>query len=269
MITMHKYFITGTNTNVGKTYIAVELLKFFRDLGLTTVGLKPVAAGCELTAEGLRNADALLLQQHATCQLPYHAVNPIALAEPIAPHIAAEKQNIMLSAMGLAQHCHSILDVGSLGCHSKDEKHIAKSESNIYKPLSCCIVEGAGGWLVPLNATETMADVAKLLGFPVILVVGMELGCINHALLTYNSILATGLKVAGWVANCRQQSSNPSAAKVLLKNQSACMHALQENIASLQERIAAPLLSVVEDGGTADFSELCCIINAESNVDFN
>lgn len=234
MIAKHRYFITGTNTNVGKTYIAVELLKFFREHGLVTVGLKPVAAGCELIKEGLRNADALLLQQHSTYQLPYSSINPIALAEPIAPHIAAEKQNTTLNAIDLAKHCHSILDI---------------------KSLDCCIVEGAGGWLVPLNSNETMADFAKLLGFPVILVVGMELGCINHALLTYNAILATGLKVAGWIANCRQQSAT-AMVKTHTKNKNSYMLALQENIESLQNRIAAPLLCVVEEGGAAYFSHI-------------
>jgi len=226
----HNYFITGTNTGVGKTYIAVAMLKYFGNLGLQTLGLKPVASACEPTVAGLRNEDALLLQQYATCKLTYAEINPFAFAEPIAPHIAATKTGVELSVEKLiAQHKAVVANVS---LSSVDPLHMETG-------VDCCIVEGAGGWLVPLNAQETIADFAVALGFPVVLVVSIELGCINHALLTYNSIIASGAQVAGWVANCRQ----------------ADMLAAAENIASIAARIAAPLLSIVKHGAMVDFAD--------------
>jgi len=200
------FFITGTDTDVGKTLVAAGLLLAAKNTGFTTAALKPVAAGCEKTAEGLRNSDAVLLQSVITQTLAYEQINPIALEAAIAPHLAAQQENRSLSADRLAGFCRGVLNSAEV-----------------------TIVEGAGGWRVPINPRETMADLAKNLQLPVILVVGMRLGCLNHALLSFEAIVRDGLLVAGWVANCID----------------ADMPALQENISSLQSRLPVPCLAVV------------------------
>lgn len=200
------FFITGTDTNVGKTLIAAGLLVAAKNKGLTTAALKPVAAGCEQTAEGLRNADALLLQSVITQPLAYDQINPYALEAAIAPHIAAQLEKRSLSVDRLSGFCRGVLTSANF-----------------------TLLEGAGGWRVPINARETLADLAKNLQLPVILVVGVRLGCINHALLTFEAIVRDGLPVAGWVANCVD----------------AEMPALQENIDSLRARLPVPCLGVV------------------------
>lgn len=200
------FFVTGTDTNVGKTLVAAGLLLAAKEKGYTTAALKPVAAGCEKTAEGLRNSDALILQSVITQKLYYEQINPIALEAAIAPHIAAQQEKRSLSADRLAGFCRGVL---------------ASAEVTL--------VEGAGGWRVPINPRETLADLAKNLQLPVILVVGIRLGCLNHALLTFEAIVRDGLPVAGWVANCMD----------------ADMPALQENIESLRTRLPVPCLAVV------------------------
>lgn len=175
----HKYFIAGTDTDVGKTLIACGILEKARQQGLKTAAVKPVAAGCEQTSEGLRNGDALALQDAMTLDLSYAEVNPVAFEPPIAPHIAAMQENKQLSVPRLAGFCSGVL----------------------MQPCDLVLVEGAGGWRVPLNPRETLANLAMELNLPVILVVGMKLGCINHALLSVEAIERDGLKVAGWVAN--------------------------------------------------------------------
>jgi dethiobiotin synthetase len=202
----HAFFIAGTDTDVGKTLIAAGLLVAAKQGGLSTSALKPVAAGCEQTEAGLRNADALLLQSVITEPLMYEQVNPIALAAAIAPHIAAQQEKRSLSVSRLVGLCRGVL-------HS----------------AQFTLVEGAGGWRVPINPRETLADVARELNLPVILVVGMRLGCINHALLTVEAIQRDGLQLAGWVANTLD----------------ADMPVLQENIETLRQRIQAPCLGVV------------------------
>ncbi|HNN87204.1 MAG TPA: dethiobiotin synthase, partial [Pseudomonadales bacterium] len=154
------FFIAGTDTDAGKTHIACQLLRAAQQRGLRTLSLKPLAAGAENTVEGLRNSDALMLQQASTLQLPYADINPFCFAEAIAPHIAAEKNGARLSAKEIAQRVHQVLNTVD---------------------FDYALIEGAGGWRVPLNETETLADVVKLLNLPVILVVGMKLGCLNHA----------------------------------------------------------------------------------------
>ncbi len=204
--TKKAFFITGTDTNVGKTLIAAGLLVAAKNRGLTTAALKPVAAGCEQTAEGLRNADALLLQSVITQDLAYDQINPYALEAAIAPHIAAQQEKRSLSVDRLSGFCRGV-----------------------FSSANFTLLEGAGGWRVPINARETLADLAKNLQLPVILVVGVRLGCINHALLTFEAIVRDGLPVAGWVANCVD----------------AKMPALQENIDSLRARLPSPCLGVV------------------------
>jgi dethiobiotin synthetase len=202
----HAYFITGTDTNVGKTVIAAALLHKARAAGLTTLGLKPVAAGGSVVNGEFGNEDARWLRELSAPQPAYADVNPAALRAAIAPHIAAEREGRSLDAKTLAEHCRTQA-----------------------KASEFCVVEGAGGWDVPLNDQESMPDLAIAIGYPVILVAGIRLGCINHSLLTVASIQASGLPIAGWIANQIE----------------ADMPALDENIAALSARIDAPLLGRV------------------------
>ena len=205
-MTKKTFFVTGTDTGVGKTFISAGLLLTAKQRGLSTAALKPVAAGCEMTAAGLRNDDALLLQSVITQPLAYEQVNPIALEPAIAPHIAAQQARRVLSVDRLSGFCRGALNQADF-----------------------TLVEGAGGWRVPLNPAETLADLARALRLPVIMVVGIRLGCINHALLTAEAIARDGLLMAGWVANVIDPD----------------MPCQQENIVSLQQRLAAPCLGVV------------------------
>lgn len=210
----HKYFIAGTDTDVGKTLIACGILEKARQQDLKTAAVKPVAAGCEQTSEGLRNGDALALQDAMTLELSYAQVNPVAFEPPIAPHIAAMQENKQLSVARLAGFCSGVL----------------------MQPCDLVLVEGAGGWRVPLNPRETLANLAVDLNLPVILVVGMKLGCINHALLSVEAIERDGLKVAGWVAN----RIDPD------------MSCYEENMMTLRTLIKAPCLGEVPFLAQAD-----------------
>jgi dethiobiotin synthetase len=200
------YFVTGTDTGIGKTVVTLGLMRLLQERGLRVAGMKPVASGCERTPQGLRNEDALQLQRQASMPLDYAEVNPYAFEPPIAPHIAAREAGVRIG-----------LDVIRAGM-----RRLA-----VVSDAVC--VEGVGGWLVPLNERETVADLAGRLGLDVILVVGMRLGCLNHALLTARSIEAAGLPLAGWVANCLPPEPDY----------------LQENITALKSGLSAPLLGVV------------------------
>ncbi|HSC75576.1 MAG TPA: dethiobiotin synthase [Pseudomonadales bacterium] len=200
-------FIAGTDTGVGKTHIACQLLRAAQQQGLRTLGLKPLAAGAEKIDDEWRNEDAVLLQQVATAKLPYTNINPFCFALPVAPHLAAKKTGTSLSAKTIAQHVRNVLD-----------------ETD----FDYAVIEGAGGWRVPLNETETFADVVKLLQVPVILVVGMKLGCINHALLTAEAIKTDGVTLQGWIANDLGNS----------------MSLLEENIATLENLLPAPRIRI-------------------------
>ena len=200
----HSFFIAGTDTDVGKTVVSAGLLCAANNRGLRTIGLKPVAAGCCDTEQGLRNDDALTLQKTASIQLTYEQVNPVALKPAIAPHIAAGREQKRLSAERIAAVCKGAL----------------------MQPADFVIVEGAGGWRVPLNPRETMAHIPKQLGTSVIMVVGMKLGCINHALLTAESIARDGVRLAGWVANCID----------------ADMDCYEENVSTIEAMLRAPLI---------------------------
>jgi dethiobiotin synthetase len=207
------FFITGTDTGVGKTLIATALLQRARDQGKTTLGLKPVAAGCTQLHGEWMNEDAQQLLVASSGQPAYTTVNPVALREAIAPHIAAEQEGRTLCAAELVRHCQPLLGTADF-----------------------TVIEGAGGWLVPLNATETMADIAAGIGCPVVLVVGLRLGCINHALLTAGAIAAAGLRLAGWIGNHIDPDMAAAAA----------------NVATLEQRLAAPLLGRVPYMTTPD-----------------
>lgn len=205
---MKTYFVTGTDTDAGKTFASAALLHRASCLGFQTLAHKPVAAGCEQTPEGLRNSDALTLMAAINeAGVDYEMVNPIALEPAIAPHIAAAESGKALSVSRLTGFARGLM--------------MSKSD--------LLLIEGAGGWRVPLNAQETLADLAKSLKVPVILVVGMKLGCINHALLTVEAIQRDGLTLAGWVAN----QIDPDMAR------------FQENLHTLNQRIPAPLLAKI------------------------
>lgn len=205
---MPAFFVTGTDTDIGKTTVAVALLQAAANQGHSTLGLKPIAAGCDMTAEGLRNADALALMAVSTSpKLIYEEINPIALPEACSPHIAARLANRRITIAQLSGYVR-----GSLSRRA----HLT-------------LVEGAGGWRVPLNDRELLSSLAKELNLPVILVVGLRLGCLNTAILTAEAILRDGLKLAGWVGN-HLASDWPHAA---------------DNIATLTQLLPAPCLGIL------------------------
>ena len=183
------FFVTGTDTEVGKTFVTEALLILLNKKGLLTAGYKPIAAGCDLTAQGLRNQDALALQKHSSIDLSYDEVNPIAFEAPISPHLTAQD----LSKDNTAQPIS--VDTVREGFNCLLQK----------KP-DVLIVEGAGGWRLPLGIDfegqpRYLSEFVVERNLSVILVVGMRLGCLNHAVLTAECIRNDGLKIAGWVAN--------------------------------------------------------------------
>ena len=198
------WFVTGTDTGVGKTAISCALLEAASQSGLRTAAVKPVAAGCD---ENGQNQDALEVMASMTEKLDYHEVNPVALAAAVAPHIAADIDGKRMRASQLAGLCRGVMS----------------------KKVDIVLIEGAGGWRVPINPRETLADVARELQVGVVLVVGMRLGCINHALLTAEAIRRDGLQLAGWVAN---QPESP-------------MDCHQENLNTLRQLLRAPLLGEI------------------------
>ena len=209
----HGFFVTGTDTGVGKTLIACALLHAFKLAGRRVVGMKPVAAGAEHGAEGLINADVRLLRRASSIAAPLALMNPYCFAPPIAPHIAAEQARVTIDLMRIGQ-----------------------AFAQLAAAADVVIVEGVGGFCVPLNRDEDTADLARCLGLPVILVVGLRLGCLNHALLTAQAIRAKGLRLAGWIAN----RIDPA------------MIVAEENIAALAARLGAPLLGEIEFTVTPD-----------------
>lgn len=198
------YFVTGTDTGVGKTLVGCALLHAFAAKGLRVVGMKPVATGVD---ENDHNEDAKKLRAASNVMASYGQINPYCFPHPIAPHIAARNSGVRIELSRILTSYHELT-----------------SQADVV------IVEGIGGFRVPLNERQDSADLAQQMALPVILVVGMRPGCLNHALLTAEVIAACGLRLAGWVANV------PDAG----------MAALRDNIAALQQRLAAPLLGVVE-----------------------
>ncbi len=203
-------FVTGTDTGIGKTRAGVALLRALRARGVRASGMKPVASGCEATADGLRNEDALALIAASDPAPAYSTCNPYAFAPPIAPHLAARAvgDEIVLAPIRVA------FDV-------------------LRARADRVVVEGVGGWMAPLSDSLMQADVARALDLDVVLVVGLRLGCINHALLSARAIEADGCRLAGWIAN----RVDPA------------MAVADDNIATLRARIDAPLLGVLEHGG--------------------
>ncbi|WP_298448325.1 dethiobiotin synthase [uncultured Marinobacter sp.] len=202
------FFVTGTDTGVGKTMVSAAILEAAKAIGKRTLGMKPIASGCDQTPDGLRNDDALMLQRAATESLAYDLVNPIALEPAIAPHVAAVQAGRAVTA----------------------DRLIGFSRGMQMRPADLLLIEGAGGWRVPLNDREVYSAVPRELGVPVLLVVSLKLGCINHALLTAEAILNDGLVLAGWVAN---------------RTESVAMSCEQETLSYLMGQLPTPCLGVI------------------------
>ncbi|MCF6766309.1 dethiobiotin synthase [Thiotrichales bacterium 19S3-7] len=203
---MSSFFITGTDTEVGKTYITTLLLQYFNQKGLSTIAMKPIASSCEENNGKLYNDDALQLQQNMSIKLAYDQVNPFAFQPAIAPHIAAALVNKNLSTNTIYHNINKFLS------YEADIK----------------LIEGAGGWQLPLNEDEVLAEVIAQLQVDVILVIGMKLGCLNHAILTANSIKNLGCRLAGFITNEVTKDKMPY---------------LEENRQSLKSFIDAPYLA--------------------------
>jgi dethiobiotin synthetase len=214
------FFVTGTDTGVGKTVVAAALTRALVARGLRVAVMKPVASGSDPTSEGLRNSDALTLMAAANVTAPYEVVNPYCFLPPISPHIAAREARVEIDLTLL----RSRLDF-------------------LAGAADCVIVEGAGGWLAPLSDTAAMADLAAALSLPVLLTVGLRLGCLNHALLTRESLATRGTALAGWIAN----AIDPHFDRAV------------ENLAALTARLGAPPLACVpfldRGHGPADLSD--------------
>ncbi len=210
------YFVTGTDTGVGKTLVTAALLRRLREAGVVVAGMKPIAAGVIAGPEGPANEDALLLQAESSLRHPYATVNPWLFEPAIAPHIAAAEAG-----------------------RSIDTDRIVAAHERLRADAEIVLVEGAGGFLVPLDADRSCADLPRLLAMDVLLVVGLRLGCLSHALLTAEAIRARGLALAGWIGN----SVDPALAR------------REANIATLAERLAAPCLGIVPWMAKSDVGE--------------
>jgi dethiobiotin synthetase len=199
-------FVTGTDTGVGKTVIACALVRALRGAGAQVAVMKPVASGAFETAAGLRNSDALALMQAAGCPHPYEEVNPYCFEPPISPHIAAK-------------------DVGI----EVDTSRVRQNYDRLASSADWVVVEGAGGWFAPINEHQTMADLAWALSVPALLVVGLKLGCLNHAQLTRLGVESHGVGLAGWVVNGIDRD----------------MMRVEANLATLERLLGEPPLAVV------------------------
>lgn len=175
---MPSYFITGTDTGAGKTFVSVAVLHALRAGGASAVGMKPVASGCDVTPDGLRNDDALALQAASDPRPDYSLVNPYALPEPTAPQIAAERAGVRLTLGPMVEAYRALQGLSGQ-----------------------VVVEGVGGWLAPLADDLEQSDLAKALDLPVILVVGLKLGCLSHARLSARAIVADGCRLHGWIGS--------------------------------------------------------------------
>jgi dethiobiotin synthetase len=212
------YFVTGTGTGVGKTLASCALLHAFRAQGKLAVGMKPVAAG----VENGKWADVELLAAASNVNAPRELINPYALVPPIAPHIAAKQAGIQIDIAAIRNAC-----------------------VELQKLADIVIVEGVGGFCVPLNDHQDSTDMAQALGLPVILIVGMQLGCLNHALLTAQAVRAAGLPLRGWIANCIDPD----------------MQVFDENVAALKQRLDCPLLGVLRFEQNPDAKKFSVLLN--------
>lgn len=208
-------FVTGTDTDIGKTWFSVALMRALQHRGLDVAGMKPVAAGCDWVEGLLRNQDALLLQKYSSLCMDYADINPYAFESAVSPHIACGNTVVNLAK-------------------------IVEAYSNLQGQVNVVIVEGAGGWFSPLSKNFDNASLAIALQLPVIIVVGLRLGCINHALLTWRALQAASVECAGWVA-------------VTLDPE---MSGLSENIDFLKSNIDAPFLGLMPYLSRPDFDVL-------------
>ena len=199
-------FVTGTDTGIGKTRSAVVLMEAFKSMGKSVAGMKPIASGSEKSKSGLTNLDAMALLQHATSRQSYEIINPYAFAPPIAPHIAAQRAGVRI-----------------------DPDVIRRAYETLAASHDCVVVEGVGGWRVPFSPAFSTVDLVRLLDLPVVLVVGLRLGCINHALLSHEAIRNDNVNLAGWIANL----IDPDYGEV------------DETVQLLEQKITAPLLGIL------------------------
>jgi dethiobiotin synthetase len=216
------FFVTGTDTGVGKTLVSSALIRAFVSRGKKVIGMKPLASGSDRTAQGLRNSDALSLQQSANVAADYDTINPYCFEPAIAPHLAAQQANVAVELSVLQQAYRRLAERSEI-----------------------VIVEGAGGWRVPLTPTGYISDFPEAERMAVILVVGLRLGCLNHALLTAEAIQAGPCRLVGWVGNL----IDPDFAL------------LQQNLDTLRERLPAPCLGVLPHVTTPDPQSLSTLLN--------
>jgi dethiobiotin synthetase len=221
------FFVTGTNTAVGKTLVACALLHAFAARGYTAVGMKPIASGAERRGNDLINDDVERLVAAGNVAAPYEEINPYCFAPPIAPHIAAQQAGVRIEL-----------------------ERIERAFRAIAARAQVVVVEGVGGFRVPLGAGSDTGELAARLALPVVLVVGMRLGCLNHALLTSDAITSRGLKLAGWVANHIEPH----------------MAAATENVQTLEQRISAPLLARIAFAADPDPKEIAAAFDLDSVV---
>ncbi|MBT7407897.1 MAG: dethiobiotin synthase [Nitrosomonadales bacterium] len=200
------FFITGTDTGIGKTFVACILMQFIKSQQKKVIGMKPIAAGIDKARGENANEDVILIKSECSSKIGADEINTYSFIEPIAPHIAAQKNNVEI-------------DLSKIKMHAE----------NLKKRADYLFIEGAGGYLVPLNSNSTMADLVDELDIPTIVVIGVKLGCINHGLLTIEAILKRGQRIFGWVANIIDKDMLESG----------------ENISSLKKRIKAPLLGTI------------------------
>lgn len=214
------YFVTGTDTNVGKTIACLALMSCLQAQNDVVVGMKPIASGCILKQDKWVNEDALLLQKNSSIDVSYEKINPYSFDLPVSPHIAAKVLNQII-----------------------DFDHIKTTLNALKLITDKVIVEGVGGWLVPIDERRDISDLAAFLGLPVILVVGLKLGCINHALLSYEAIERRGLNCKGWIANHLERDLLCSS----------------EIVATIESRLKIPLLGAIplmQQGKDIDQMEL-------------
>ncbi|GAB4349668.1 MAG: dethiobiotin synthase [Immundisolibacter sp.] len=200
------WFITGTDTGAGKTRVAAALIAGLRAQGRRVAGMKPIASGCTQTVDGWRNDDAVALAAESGLDLPYSLINPYSFPPPVAPHLAAEDAGVQI-----------------------DFNRIGQALAALRAKADAVVVEGVGGWRVPLGQAGDVADLACHLALPVVLVVGLRLGCLNHALLTAADIARSGARLVGWVGSAVQPDFDLA----------------DRNIDTLRRRLPAPCLGVL------------------------
>jgi dethiobiotin synthetase len=210
------WFITGTDTGIGKTWCTLALMQYFKQQGLRVAGMKPIATGCYRQQANLRNRDAELILTTSELEVPYEWVNPYAFEPPIAPHLAATQVGITIELAHIIDNYQHLVDYADV-----------------------IVIEGIGGWRIPLNPQQMLTDLVLALNIPVILVVGLRLGCINHALLTAEVIKSDGCTLTGWIANSIAPQFDSSG-----------------SIATLKQRLAMPLLAQIPYSTNFDISSL-------------